>query len=39
MDKGQFKNAAITFKEIEMVKKVIKKKLNNIYHVRIEYPE
>ena len=39
MDNGQFQNAAITFQEIEKVKKVIKKKLNNIYHVRIEYPE
>lgn len=39
MDNGQFQNASITFKEIEQVKKVIKKKLNNIYHVRIEYPE
>jgi len=39
MEKGQFQNAAITFKEIEMVKRVIKKKLNSIYHVRIEYPE
>jgi putative nucleotidyltransferase with HDIG domain len=39
MENGQFQNAAITFKEIETVKKVVKKKLNNIYHVRIEYPE
>ena len=39
MDNGQFQNAAITFKEIDRVKKVIKKKLKNIYHVRIEYPE
>ncbi len=39
MDNGQFQNAAITFKEIERVKKVIKKKLKNIYHVRIEYPD
>jgi putative nucleotidyltransferase with HDIG domain len=39
MDNGQFQNASITFQEIEKVKKVIKKKLNNIYHVRIEYPE
>ena len=39
MDNGQFQNATITFKEIEQVKKVVKKKLNNIYHVRIEYPE
>ena len=39
MDNGQFNNADITFKEIEKVKKVVKKKLNNIYHLRIEYPE
>ena len=39
MSKGQFMNANITFKEIQMIKKVIKKKLNNIYHLRIEYPE
>ncbi len=39
MDSGQFQNASITFKEIEKVKRVVKKKLNNIYHVRIEYPE
>jgi len=39
MDNGQFQNADITFREIEKIKKVIKKKLNNIYHVRIEYPE
>ena len=39
MDNGQFMNADITFKEIQTVKKVIKKKLNNIYHLRIEYPE
>ncbi|MDO6739279.1 HD family phosphohydrolase [Wenyingzhuangia sp. 2_MG-2023] len=36
---GQFLNANITLKEIESVKKVIKKKLKNIYHLRIEYPE
>ena len=39
MKNGQFQNADITFREIEKIKKVIKKKLNNIYHVRIEYPE
>lgn len=39
MDNGQFLNSNITFKEIEMVKKVLKKKLNNIYHLRVEYPE
>ncbi len=36
---NQFLNADITFKEIEAIKKVIKKKLHNIYHLRIEYPE
>ncbi|WP_340076422.1 HDIG domain-containing metalloprotein [Leptobacterium sp. I13] len=36
---GQFLNANITFKEIEMVKKVLKQKLTNIYHLRVEYPE
>ncbi|MBT8186707.1 MAG: HDIG domain-containing protein [Croceitalea sp.] len=35
----QFLNANITFKEIEAVKKVLKQKLTNIYHLRVEYPE
>ena len=39
MDQGQFLNANITFKEIETIKKVLKRKLNNIYHLRVEYPE
>ncbi len=39
MEQGQFLNANITFKEIQTIKKVLKKKLNNIYHLRIEYPE
>jgi len=39
MEQGQFINADITFKEIETIKKVLKKKLNNIYHLRVEYPE
>jgi cyclic-di-AMP phosphodiesterase PgpH len=39
MTQGQFMNANITFKEIESIKKVIKKKLKNIYHLRIAYPE
>ena len=38
-DDGQFLNANITFKEIESIKKVLKRKLANIYHLRIEYPE
>jgi putative nucleotidyltransferase with HDIG domain len=36
---GQFLNADITFKEIEAVKKVLKQRLLNIYHLRVEYPE
>ncbi|MBI9038724.1 MAG: HDIG domain-containing protein [Bacteroidales bacterium] len=36
---GQFANSDITMKEIEKIKKIFKKMLLNIYHVRIEYPE
>jgi cyclic-di-AMP phosphodiesterase PgpH len=36
---GQFLNADITFKEIEVIKKVLKHKLINMYHLRIEYPD
>jgi len=36
---NQFLNANITFKEIEIIKKVMKQKLRNIYHLRVEYPE
>ncbi len=39
METGQFLNANITFKEIESIKKVLKSKLANIFHLRIEYPE
>lgn len=39
MDDGQFLNANITFKEIQSIKKVLKTKLANIFHLRIEYPE
>ncbi|MCG1036516.1 HD family phosphohydrolase [Polaribacter sargassicola] len=39
MADNQFLNSDITFREIEIIKKVIKKKLMNIYHLRIEYPE
>ena len=39
MEHGQFLNANITFQEIQTIKKVLKKKLNNIYHLRVEYPE
>ena len=36
---NQFLNSDITFREIEIIKKVVKKKLMNIYHLRVEYPE
>jgi hypothetical protein len=39
MESGQFLNSNITFKEIQSIKKVLKFKLANIYHLRIEYPE
>lgn len=39
MSANQFLNANITFKEIELIKKVLKQKLTNIYHLRVEYPE
>ncbi|WP_394749601.1 HD family phosphohydrolase [Spongiimicrobium salis] len=39
MQANQFLNADITFKEIEAVKKILKQKLTNIYHLRVEYPE
>ncbi|RNC86349.1 MAG: HDIG domain-containing protein [Winogradskyella sp.] len=39
VESGQFLNANITFKDIEAIKRVLKLKLANIYHLRIEYPE
>ena len=39
IESGQFLNANITFKEIQAIKKVLKVKLANIFHLRIEYPE
>ena len=36
---GQFDNADITFRDIHNIKKIFLRKLLNIYHVRIEYPE
>lgn len=39
IDNGQFENAPITLREIREVKKIFKKMLMNIYHVRIQYPE
>lgn len=39
VDSGQFSNSNITLRDITMVKKILKRKLMNIYHIRIEYPE
>ncbi len=36
---GQFKNAPISFKDVEAVKEVLIEKVQNIYHNRIKYPE
>lgn len=36
---GQFNDADITFRDITTIKTVFKKKLINIYHARIEYPD
>ncbi|MFM7021756.1 MAG: HD family phosphohydrolase [Flavobacteriales bacterium] len=38
IEEQQFSNADITLKEISQIKKMLKKMLMNIYHVRIEYP-
>jgi hypothetical protein len=35
---NQFINSDITFRDITLIKKVFKKRLMNMYHVRIEYP-
>ena len=39
IDDEQFVNCELTFKNISTVKSVLKEKLKNIYHVRVEYPE
>lgn len=39
IEDNQFEEANITFRDIYKVKEVFKKKLLNIYHARIEYPE
>jgi putative nucleotidyltransferase with HDIG domain len=38
IEQNQFVNADITFKDINTLKKIFKKKLMNVYHVRVEYP-
>ncbi len=39
MVNDQYNNSAITYKEIITVKGIFKRKLMNIYHVRVEYPQ
>lgn len=36
---GQFKDAPISFRDVESVKAIFKEKIMNIYHTRIEYPK
>ena len=38
INENQFINSDITFRDINLIKKIFKKRLMNIYHVRIEYP-
>jgi hypothetical protein len=38
IEEQQFLNSDITFRDITTIKKIFKKRLMNIYHVRIEYP-
>jgi len=38
IEQNQFTNSDITFKDINLLKKIFKKKIMNIYHVRVEYP-
>lgn len=38
IEEQQFINSDITFRDITNIKKIFKKRLMNIYHVRIEYP-
>lgn len=39
MNANQFDNTNLTFHDITLTKKVLKKKLMSIYHVRIAYPD
>jgi membrane-associated HD superfamily phosphohydrolase len=36
---GQFKNAPISFRDVEEVKAIFKEKMKNVYHTRIVYPD
>lgn len=39
MADGQFRNSPISFRDVEVAKRVFVDKLKNIYHTRIQYPE
>jgi len=39
ISEGQFDEANITFRDISIIKDIFKKKLRNIYHVRVQYPQ
>jgi membrane-associated HD superfamily phosphohydrolase len=36
---GEFKDAPITFRDVEIVKSVFKERLKNVYNNRIVYPK
>ena len=38
IDLGQFTNSDITFRDINRIKRIFKRMLISIYHVRVEYP-
>ncbi|BAV95188.1 HD family phosphohydrolase [Ichthyobacterium seriolicida] len=38
IEEKQFKDSEITFKDITKIKEVVKSKLTDIYHLRVEYP-
>ena len=39
IEDDQFINCELTFNNISSIKSILKDKLKNIYHVRVEYPE
>jgi hypothetical protein len=39
LNSGQYRFADVTLRDISLIKTIFKKKLQNIYHVRLEYPE
>jgi len=39
IEADQFVDCELTFKNISVIKSILKEKLKNIYHIRIEYPD